>query len=66
MDVECLIWFSCNSSSLSMYFLAFQELGYVNWDLISRVDRLPRGNSSGDWLDALIVAMDMLKEPQYV
>ncbi|XP_076036123.1 X-ray repair cross-complementing protein 5-like isoform X2 [Oratosquilla oratoria] len=34
----------------------------VNWELINSIENLPRGNSNGDWLDALVVAMDLFAE----
>ncbi|RXG71453.1 X-ray repair cross-complementing protein 5 [Armadillidium vulgare] len=36
---------------------------FVDWDMILKARNLPRGNSSGDWLDAVIVAMDLLYDP---
>ncbi|KAG7158268.1 X-ray repair cross-complementing protein 5-like, partial [Homarus americanus] len=40
-----------------------KEPRFVDWQMIAEVDDLPRGNSPGDWLDALIVAMDLLQDP---
>nr|XP_045583822.1 X-ray repair cross-complementing protein 5-like isoform X1 [Procambarus clarkii] len=40
-----------------------RELQTVDWEVITEVDQLPYGKSSGDWLDALVVAMDLLHDP---
>ena len=37
-----------------------QELGLVDWGSISAAESLPRGSHSADWMDALVVAMDLL------
>lgn len=36
----------------------------VDWEVITAVDQFPYGNTSGDWLDALVVAMDLLHDPE--
>ncbi|KAK3876763.1 hypothetical protein Pcinc_018476 [Petrolisthes cinctipes] len=37
----------------------------VDWNLINEVEELSvTGNCSGDWLDALVVALDLLHDPQ--
>ncbi|XP_071549630.1 X-ray repair cross-complementing protein 5 [Panulirus ornatus] len=40
-----------------------RELQTVDWEVIAKVDQFPYGNTSGDWLDALVVAMDLLHDP---
>ncbi|KAK7085706.1 hypothetical protein SK128_020501 [Halocaridina rubra] len=35
----------------------------VTWDIINRVENISGGRESGDWLDALVVAMDLLHDP---
>ncbi|ROT84418.1 ATP-dependent DNA helicase 2 subunit 2 [Penaeus vannamei] len=35
----------------------------VDWDMMNEVDQLPYGKATADWLDALVVAMDLLHDP---
>lgn len=43
-----------------------QEPRLVSWDIIHEVERITGGKKSGDWLDALVVAMDLLHDPDEV
>lgn len=43
-----------------------RELMEVNWDIVEQVQALRCGGSSGDWLDAVVVAMDMLHNQELV
>ncbi|XP_068204054.1 X-ray repair cross-complementing protein 5 [Palaemon carinicauda] len=43
-----------------------QEPSLVSWDLINKVERITGGKQSGDWLDTLVVAMDLLHDPEEV
>ncbi|XP_045121022.1 X-ray repair cross-complementing protein 5-like isoform X2 [Portunus trituberculatus] len=40
-----------------------QEVRLVDWDMMKQVENQGCGGSSGDWLDALVVAMDLLHDP---
>lgn len=40
-----------------------QEVRLVEWEMMKQVENLGHGGSSGDWLDALVVAMDLLHDP---
>ena len=36
----------------------------VEWDMMNQIENQGGGGSSGDWLDALVVAMDLLHDPE--
>lgn len=36
----------------------------VDWDMMNEVDQLPFGKATADWLDALVVAMDLMHDPE--
>lgn len=40
--------------------VVLQHIKVVDWDVIDKLQNLPRGSASGDFLDAIVVGMDML------
>lgn len=46
--------------------LVLRKLMGVDWDIVEQVQALRCGGSSGDWLDAVMVAMDMLHNHELV
>lgn len=58
----CYINFHCSFSDL--LFVVLREIMTVDWDMMNEVDQLPYGKTSADWLDALVVAMDLLHDPE--
>ena len=42
----------------------FQDLQLIDWGSIGNAEDLPRGSHDGDWLDALVIAMDLLHDKQ--
>ncbi|XP_047480476.1 X-ray repair cross-complementing protein 5-like [Penaeus chinensis] len=40
-----------------------REIMTVDWDMMNEVDQVPFGKARADWLDALVVAMDLMHDP---
>ncbi|XP_042886525.1 X-ray repair cross-complementing protein 5-like isoform X2 [Penaeus japonicus] len=51
------------SADQYQHITVLREIMTVDWDMMNEVDQLPYGKTSADWLDALVVAMDLLHDP---
>lgn len=69
-DLVGIVLFGTNGTNNNLasadqyqHITVLRELRTVDWELINEVENLPYGNSTGDWLDALVVGMDLLHDP---
>ncbi|XP_069957973.1 X-ray repair cross-complementing protein 5 isoform X2 [Cherax quadricarinatus] len=69
-DLVGIVLFGTNGTNNNLasadqyqHITVLRELRTVDWELINEVENLPYGNSTGDWVDALVVGMDLLHDP---
>ncbi|CAL4145774.1 unnamed protein product, partial [Meganyctiphanes norvegica] len=52
-----------SNSDEYQHITVYRPISAVDWEMLESLANLPRGKESGDWVDALVVAMDLLHDP---